>query len=442
MKRRFLLLTLILLLLCGCSVRIYDLQPIIVGTNTPLPTRTLRAFVGSTPSPLPYSSVSTPPIHIAPTAITSVTAVNILEIHMIDGGTGWGIGRLPGEKDKLVLRTTDSGANWKNVTPSQVIYENAGKSADVSGCFSDGNHAWVIFHNADAYDPEKGISIWYTADGGSTWDASPLPAEGYTIQFFSDPKISFLDNQNGWIFAGIGGADARQYTGIYSTHDGGKTWSPLVTSVSGNLPSTGKKNGSVFRNTLEGWVSSENTSIEPDTVLWQTFDGGNTWFKQYLPAPYGINIPDGLLSDPDCRCSLSVPKFVDFQNQYAWAVLRCSGGSLSEPVAILYWSYDRLTTWKTFRLPAAEGSLTFYGIETGWYSVAAPPGSDYPYEILFTEDGGENWRTASRLFWDSTLQFITPAVGFGIAVYNGLPALVRTADSGFNWEQIFPMAVP
>ncbi len=442
MKNRGLLTFVILFLLCGCSVQIYDLQPIIVGTDTPLPTLTRQAFIGTTPTAPAASQAPTPPIHMAPTAITSMTDINILEIRMIDGGTGWGIGRLPGQQDKLVLRTTDGAKTWKNVTPSQVIYETAGKAVDISECFRDETHAWILFHEGDAYDPRTGLRIWHTEDGGVSWDYALLPAEGYAIQHFSDPKISFLDNQTGWVFAGIGSTENRQYAGLYITHNGGKNWTAMVTSDSGNLPSLGRKNGALYRSTLEGWITGENTPAEPDTVLWQTFDGGNNWFKQYLPAPYGINIPDGLLYDPNIRCSFSVPKFVDFQNQYAWAVLNCSGGPLSEPVSILYWSYDRLTSWKTYRLPATEGSLTFYGIEYGWYSVAAQPGADYPYEILFTEDGGENWRTASRLFWDSRLQFITQAVGFGIAEYNGLPALVRTSDSGFTWEQLFPKVAP
>ena len=444
MKKRILLAIGILLLICGCSVRIYDLQPIIVGTNTPLPTRPVQAFVGTTPTSSVSSQAPTPPIHIAPTAITTTTDVNILEINMIDGGTGWGIGLIPGGQDKLVLRTTDGGQNWKNVTPSQVMYENAGKTVDVSGCFRDENHAWVLFRETGANDSQAGVRIWYTSDGGSSWDFSVLPEEGYTIQHFTDPKISFLDTQTGWIFAGLGGADARQYVGIYTTYDGGRNWTAMVTSNSGNLPSTGKKNGVLFRNTLDGWVSCENTAAEPDTLLWQTFDGGNTWFKQYLPAPYGINIPDGLMSDPNIRCSLSVPRFVDAQSQYAWAVLHCSGGSLSEPVAILYWSYDRLSSWKTYRLPAADGALTFYGIEYGWYSVATPPGSDNPnpYEILFTEDGGENWRPAVYTLWDSRLQFITPSVGFGIAISGGRPWLVTSSDSGFHWELVESKVVP
>ena len=161
-----------------------------------------------------------------------------------------------------------------------------------------------------------------------------------------------------------------------------------------------------------------------------------------LPEPWGINIPAGLLSDPSITCSLSVPKFVDLTYQCAWSVLKCSGGSLSEPVSILYWTYDRLSTWKTTRLPAAEGDLSFYGIEYGWYAIQNEPGSDFPYQILFTEDGGENWRTASKLAWDSKLQFITPAVGYAIVTYNGQPALVKTSNSGFDWEQIFAFIVP
>ena len=121
---------------------------------------------------------------------------------------------------------------------------------------------------------------------------------------------------------------------------------------------------------------------------------------------------------------------------------KSSGGDLTEPVAILYWSYDRLSSWKMTRLPSAAGALTFYGVQTGWYSVQNPPGTDYPFTILFTEDGGDNWRPAANLSWDSVLQFITPAIGFGVATFNGMPALVRTSNSGFAWEQLFPMVVP
>ena len=371
-----------------------------------------------------------------------MVAVNILEITMIDGGTGWGIGRIPGSQDNLVLRTTDGAEHWKNVTPSQVIYDNAGAGFEIISCFRDANHAWLIFRNPDEFEVHKSVNVWFTEDGGLTWESTPLPLSGYSIQKFDEPKISFLDTQTGWIFARIGQVDEREFVGLYTTHDGGRNWSAMVTTGTANIPSVTRKNGVVFRDTLEGWITGENSMSQPGIVLWHTFDGGNTWYKQMFPEPWGYNIPSGLLSDPSIRCSLDVPKFVDFQYQYAWTVLRCSGGSLSEPVSVLYWTYDRLSTWKTVRLPSAEGDLSFYGIEYGWYAVQNEPGSNFPYQILFTEDGGDNWRTASQLAWDSKLQFLTPSVGFAIVSYMGQPAMVKTANSGFDWEQIFAFVMP
>ena len=445
-RSRSVILLGILLLCTACSVQIYDLQPIIIGTNTPTSTiASPEPFVGTTATPAASIPTATPPIHIAPTKITAMTAVNILEIAMIDGGTGWAIGQIPGNRDKIVLRTADGANTWKNVTPSQAIYDYAEASYEISGCFRDGYHAWIVFHDADSYDLQNGIFIWRTEDGGQTWESAALPVNGYPLQFFSEPKIGFIDNQTGWIFARIGQNEAREYIGIYTTHDRGSTWTAMVNSNSGNLPSQGKKNGAVFRDTLEGWVSCENTPDEPDLVLWHTVDGGNSWVKQMLPAPTGMGIPYGPLIDPSYKCSLSVPKFTDVQQQYAWAKLRCiqngSDGQDSD-ISILYWTQDKLSTWKTLRLPNAEGDLSFYGVEYGWYAVRTAPGSDFPYEILFTEDGGENWRTASKLAWDSKLQFITPSIGFAIATYNGMPALVKSSNSGFSWEQVFPMVVP
>ena len=438
-----LFLLLFLIFITGCSVQIYDLQPIIIGTNTATPTEVRqKVYVGVTPTVPRQASTATPPVHIAPTAISSMVSVNILEINMIDGGIGWGIGNIPGSKDNLVLRTTDGAEHWKNVTPSQVIYDTAGLVSEISGCFRDADHAWLYFNDAKGFDSAKGVVIWLTEDGGVTWEPVSLPTAGYSIQRFDDAQIRFLDNQTGWIFARIGQVDEREFVGLYTTHNGGREWNAMVTTGTANIPSASRKNGAVFRDTLEGWITGENSMSEPGKVLWHTFDGGNTWYEQLFPEPWGNDIPAGLLSDPAIRCSLDVPKFVDFQNQYAWTVLHCSGGSLSEPVSILYWTYDRLSTWHTRLLPAAAGDLSFLGIEYGWYAIQNPPGSDFPYQILYTENGGEIWRTVSQLAWDSRLQFITPVVGFGLVTYNGQPAMVKTDDGGFNWNQIFSYVIP
>ena len=444
-RRAFPLLLTILILLSACSVKIYDLQPIIIGTDTPVVEQQIvNNFIAATPSPTIIAPTPTPPLHIAPTAITSVTSVNILEIVMVDGSIGWGIGVIPGEKDKLVLRTADGANTWKIVTPSQALYENVGESYDVAGCFRDADHGWLIFYR-EGEAPGKEMRVWATENGGTSWTSALLPMSGYRADTFSDPKIGFVDNNTGWVFVKIGTGQNGDEVGLYTTHDGGKSWTAMVTSGSENLPLEGKKTGAVFRDTLEGWIGCENTAEHPDRVLWHTFDGGNSWYQQAVSSPYGIGIPAGLLINPDYRCSMTPPKFVDTLYQCAWSVLRCSpdpsGGPGSE-ISVLYWTFDRFASWKTIRLPNSEGDLSFYGTEYGWYAVRTDPGADSPFEILFTENGGENWRTAAQLAWDSKLQFITPAVGYGIALYQGMPALVRTTSNGFYWEQLFPVITP
>ena len=304
-RRVFPLMICVLILVSGCSVKIYDLQPIIIGTNTPvIEQQSAQNYVGVTPSPTLFLPTPTPPLHIAPTAITSTTSVNILEIAMIDGSVGWGIGVIPGEKDKLVLRTVDGANTWKIVTPSQALYDNVGESYDVTGCFRDAQHAWLIFYpNGDA--PQKALRVWSTENGGTSWTAAVLPMDDYRIDAFSEPQIGFIDNNIGWVFAKIGSGADGEPIALYTTHDGGKNWGAMVTSATENLPVSGKKTGAVFRDTLEGWISSQNTAENPGLVLWHTYDGGNSWYQQPVSAPYGLEIPAGLLINPEYRCSFS-----------------------------------------------------------------------------------------------------------------------------------------
>ena len=442
MKR--LLPLLFVIVLCACSVQIYDLQPIIVGTDTPLPAAPAieATYYRSTDNPSDADGTATPPIHIAPTQILVSTSVNILEASMVDGGTGWAVGQIPGSVDNLILRTTDGGENWKNVTPPQILYDFGGYESEVATCFRDADYAWVLYRAGGAIDTVNGIKLWYTQDGGEKWESANIPITGYTIQYFSGAKIGFVDHQTGWIFARIGQSEGREYIGIYTTHDGGASWSAMVTSDSENLASRSRKNGALFRDTLEGWISGENTVDEPGAVLWHTSDGGNSWYQQTLPSPTGEDIPAGLLTDSGYSCSLSVPKYVDLQLNCAYAVLTCSGRDLTEPISILYWTIDNFYSWDMYKLPKGTGNLAFYGLSYGWYSTTAEAGADNPYVIYFTEDGGETWREIAHPAWDSKLQFLNETVGFAVVTYNGQNAFVKTVNSGFSWAQVFTMVGP
>ena len=361
---------------------------------------------------------------------------------MIDGGVGWGTGRVKDGQGTLIVRTTDGGNSWTNITPPEAVYTNIGRSMEPSTFFLDASHAWVLYWETDKWSPQSGVELWATSDGGANWKGAKIPITGYTLQYFRNVQIGFVDQNVGWVFAKVGRAQTREFIGLFTTNDGGASWQMMVTSDSANLPSIGTKNGAAFRNSLEGWITGANTVDDPSALIWRTYDGGNSWAKQTLPLPDVEGVPTDLFTNAEIACALSVPKFVDFQYQYAYMTLKCSGGSLSEPLAVIYWTYDTFSTWHTMKLPKPEGNLEFYGIYNGWYSQAAESGTSFSYEILSTADGGTTWNIISQTAWDSQLQFITAAVGFGLVTYNDHPALVRTGDGGYSWEQVFPMINP
>lgn len=447
MRRRFRLLMMILMLfmpliLNGCTIEIYDLQPVLPTGVTPTALQTATP-VERQSNLLSSLFTSTPPIHLAPTSIAQPTAIEILDVTMINGGTGWGIGHLPGGVGKLIIRTTDGGENWTNVTPPDLLYQSAARSLEPAAYFLDANQAFILYWEIDKWSPEKGVQVYRTRDGGASWTPVPLPIEGFTLQQFRDVEIRFLTPQFGWIFATLSVTQDLQFVGLFTTVNGGDSWNTMISSDSTNMTPKGIKNGAVFRNATEGWISGKNPLDSPGTLLYQTKDGGNSWNVQTLPPPVGADVPADLFTSPAFSCDMSVPVFVDVQYQYAWSRVVCGGGTLAAPVAFVYWTYDSGASWRSFKLPAAEGNLTFYGIYQGWYSVANEGAEDtFPFKILSTQNGGQDWTSIANTAWDSRLQFIAPAIGFGIVEFQGRPAFVKSTDGGYNWVQTFPMLRP
>lgn len=385
---------------------------------------------------------NTPPIQLGPTKVTEKTAIELSELVMINGASGWGVAHIPGGVGQMIVRTQDGGLSWRNVTPAQLITRYGNRNVTVKSYFLNTTNAWIIYHDEENWTSERGVSLWLTIDGGSVWEEVALPLDGYSAQHFQKIQIAFLDDQIGWIFASLGSSQEREFIGLYTTHDGGKNWSVMVSSDSANLSSKGMKNGASFRNAAEGWISGSNAPDEPGVLLWRTMDGGNTWTTQILPPLEAENLPPGYLSDGNTHCTLTPLKFVDFQFQYAWTKMRCQDGLLAEPVAVIYWTYDSGATWRMFRLPKADGDAVFYGIYQGWYSQAAGEGSATPYEVQITMDGGSSWSIAAQTAWKSSLQFITGTIGWGIVEYQGRLAMVKTGDAGRSWEQIYPLLIP
>ena len=93
-----------------------------------------RSLPGTTATSTPTAVVVTPVvITTTPTPSLPVLSTPITSFHMLDANNGWAVG------DANVMRTTDGGTTWYDVTPPGVT--SLGFSAD--SFYLDANTAWV-----------------------------------------------------------------------------------------------------------------------------------------------------------------------------------------------------------------------------------------------------------------------------------------------------------
>lgn len=235
-----------------------------------------------------------------------------------------------GGYDGVILRTTDGGHTWDNVSPAgagalqfrdieafdarHAVAMAAGEGSDSRLYVTrDGGASWRLAytnHSASAFydcmaffdsrhgltlsDPVNGrFRILVTADGGSTWRVRvgarmPAAVDGEFAFAASGSCLTTAGRHDAWF--GTGGAAAR----VFHSTDGGRTWSvstpPIRHTESGGIFSL------AFRDRLHG-LAIGGDFVKPyraPHALALTSDGGRTW----TPVPTSA-APDGYRSGSD-----------------------------------------------------------------------------------------------------------------------------------------------
>ncbi len=308
----------------------------------------------------------------------------LFSLHMIDARTGWSL------SEQAVLRTTDGGSHWQNVSPP---HTNAATT-----------------------------QILHTADGGQTWHRA-------TIQAAFPRQISFIDSQHGWLLVSWqqpGGA--AETISVLRTADAGKTW--IITSNAlaastdgpppGQLPYGGQKSGIRFLNASTGWVTG--TVSAPNLAwLYVTYNGGSTWHQQPLPMPSGIASAQLSILSPTFFSATDGILPITFVNTATDGIIAIA----------IYLTHDGGSTWQsTTPLPGAFSIVDFADSQHGW----ATDGS-----ILYrTSDGGQHWTqlsTSESLKNVSQLDFVSDQIGWAISSTTS-NSVLKTVDGGYTWRVI------
>jgi photosystem II stability/assembly factor-like uncharacterized protein len=333
-------------------------------------------------------------------------------LRMVDGQTGWAATVTGGR----LLRTTDGGTNWSDVTP----LNSSGQKIRVWNITALSSLiAWVM-PSSDTSPTE----IFRTLDGGSTWRrAVPPPPAGVTR--ISASSISFINPREGWLLASLAAAAGSEAVEIYRSTDGGERWNG-VGPVSG-LPFGGDKSAIAFLSSSTGWLTG--AILRKDTpYLYVTHDSGRTWGEQNMPLPPEVT--------PHWNGWPQPPKFFTARDgvlpifYYLYAGPNDDLRGTGMMVVAIYATHDGGTTWPFALVKSVNVSvclISFADMNHGWVMT----GND----LHVTSDGGRRWTTMppNPLLTDvGLLDFISPQVGWAWRS----PSLYKTLDGGRTWTPV------
>lgn len=412
--RRPQLLSLRALAAAGCIVTATALPacgPNVAGPNP----------AGSVSASRAVASSRTPPREVTP---------NPSSLHMLDAQNGWGT------FFETVLRTTDGGRHWEDVSPG-----GTGDTGPQSGYFLDTRHAWMIRYGGYSGGQwesatQTKAAVLRTADGGTTWRSAPLPLPGPVSAQYG-VRLTFVDTQHGWALAHVGTAmrpEDRDEVALFSTSDGGATWTRLlVPGQVGALPAAGWKVAIAFRTVQDGWITGR--SADGRQILYVTHDGGHMWTPATLPLP---------------------PAIAHAANGYTILAPTFRGSDGALPVCAYvtgYWptidvlrSHDGGVTWTSGALVQANTGdqcvapqLGFTDPQHGWFM------EDTAYAFT-TSDGGNTWtplHPTMHYAQVNGIDFVSRQLGWGVEWEgvdrcSSLPAIVQTTDGGMTWQVIVP----
>ena len=302
---------------------------------------------------------------------------------------------LSGNYGEQILRTSDNGTNWTDITSS---FKND-IDVNVLDMLSFGN---TVFAVTDSLGGPNDYFIYASIDDGVTWAVKSIidrgPNNGAILSLAADGNNLFaISNKRS----------------IYKSTDGGETWVETVINYTGNFNGTSAivsfaASGNTYLATLEGdgaiistdaglnwtlknstnnkiiyWVYKVNNDIWGFTTF-SAFDGiykynlsTNEWGNNYLPGSFYIPISIAtngtqLISSFSGFLTSDTRYYSSNNNGTSWSELTTDtiglGNKILSPYALAvnssyyfaaYWKFaNSVVTAGVYRLPLTTTSLT------------------------------------------------------------------------------------
>ncbi len=333
---------------------------------------------------LPQAPSLTPPREVLP---QGPAPTSLESLSFASPSVAWAV--LPAEPYWQVVRSTDAGLQWLDVTPT-ANGTNGGLELTVLGA----EEAAVAYR---PYDYQRSSAFAYTKDGGRSWQASILPG---AISQAPDPMALLPDGEVWAVLANGEVFRARGSSGVW-------TQVALPRPASGTcLPISVDFSGADL-----GWIPA---SCQGTVGLWVSSDGGGQWQFQGLSR---------MVTDPH-QANLEA---LSVSNPGQAAFLAVSSRAGRQEVELLAWDGGRWSQQGALVVPRGRLLSSFAGSEYGW--IVDLPSAKGAYALAYqTRDGGEDWSLRTLPLLESELGAVF-VVGPDRAYL-----LVRTEAGGYLWE--------
>lgn len=361
--------------------------------------------------------------------------------------------------ERGLYRTTDGGRNWSlvlkggNLSTGCASISFDPKNPDVlfAGLWDFRRKGWTFRSGGETPDSPSGSGLFRSADGGRTWtEVTPAANPGFPKKPYGRIAVAVAPSDAKIVYALVESTDSA----LYRSDDGGRTWDKRDKSQMmvwrpfyfANLIVDPKNPDRVFKpdlgliQSLDGgksfagvgggthgdhhdiWIDPTNTQhviSGDDGGLWQSYDGGNKWWKHdNLPVSqfYHVSV-DG--ADP-------FRVYGGLQDNSSWV------GDSAYPGGVTNSRWENM-----------------YGGD-GFWMFEDPADADY----LYAEYQGGSIARINRHTHE--MRSIQPLAGYGeklrwnwntpIAlspnekgtIYIGSQFLFRSRDHGQSWDRISP----
>jgi len=320
----------------------------------------------------------------------------IRQLFMKDTFNGWALG------DSYLLRTTNGGTTWINVTPPNATFANG-----ATGYFSSSSTGWFLTGESKLYR---------TTNGGLQWTAYSVP--------FSNGYVRFTDSYHGFVLSIIGTGMNKQAVTLHKTNDGGATWiknydnTPTLPNPSTSLPFSGHKNGMTFRDSLAGWVGGD-IPMNGYFYFYRTTDAGKNWSQQSLSIPAGYE---------SAYMNLTAPTFFGIYN----GILPVWMGRTEGRDLVTYTTTNGGISWNRSAGFAKGAEFVDYFSTKGGFTW------DHSGIFQVTSNAGGTWTHISPNinFGDDFrgMDFVSTTTGWVIQGHpDNSTSLYKTTDGGVTW---------